>query len=68
MRRRGGEEPLSYMNTLRWFELAVVFGLTSIGKIFLGHFEAGRPKWQRVVKILAGGALAVFVSATAGRG
>jgi hypothetical protein len=56
------------MNTLRWFELAVVFGLTSIGKIFLGHFEAGRPKWQRVVKILAGGALAVFVSATAGRG
>ena len=68
MRRRGGEEPLSYKNTLRWFELAVVFGLTSIGEILLENFEEGRPKRQRVVTVLAGGALGVFVSAPAGRG
>lgn len=55
------------MNSPYWFELAVVFGLTSIGGILLGHFEEGRPKWQRVVKVLMGGAISVLVSATAGR-
>ena len=55
------------MNSPYWFELAVVFGLTSIGGILLGHFEAGRPKWQRVTKVLVGGALAVLISASAGR-
>jgi hypothetical protein len=56
------------MNSPYWFELAVVFGLTSVGEILLGHFEEGRPKWQRVCKVLGGGALGVLVSATAGRG
>jgi len=68
MRRRGGEEPLIYKNTTRWFELAVVFGLTSIGEILLGHCEEGRLKRQRVVTVSAGGAFGVLVSATAGRG
>lgn len=55
------------MNSPYWFELAVVFGLTSIGGILLGHFEGGRPKWQRVLKVLVGGAISVLISATAGR-
>lgn len=55
------------MNSPYWFELAVVFGLTSIGGILLGHFEEGRPKWQRVLKVPMGGAISVLVSATAGR-
>ncbi len=55
------------MNSPYWFELAVVFGLTSIGGILLGHFEEGRPKWQRVLKVLVGGAISVLISATAGR-
>ncbi|MEO6246117.1 MAG: hypothetical protein ABIQ12_11855, partial [Opitutaceae bacterium] len=55
------------MNWPYWFELAVVFGLCAVGGILLGHFEAERPKWQRVLKVLGGGALAVTISATAGR-
>ncbi|MBM3855689.1 MAG: DUF2207 domain-containing protein [Verrucomicrobia bacterium] len=50
-----------------WFELAVVFGLTAVGNILLGHFEAGRPKWRRVLKVGLAGALAVAVSASLGR-
>jgi hypothetical protein len=55
------------MNSPYWFELAVVFALTTVGNIYLGHFEAGRPKWHRVVKMIIGGAVAVLVSAVAGR-
>lgn len=55
------------MNSPYWFELAVVFALTTIGNIYLGHFESGRPKWVRVVKMLVGGALSVLISATLGR-
>lgn len=55
------------MNWPYWFELAVIFGITSVGNICFGHFEEGRPKWQRVLKILGAGGLAVLISATAGR-
>jgi hypothetical protein len=55
------------MNSPYWFELAVLFFLTSVGNILLGHFEEGRPKWHRIVKVVVGGAVAVTVSATAGR-
>ena len=69
MRRRGGEEPLSYKNTLRWFELAVVFGLPSVGEIFLGYFEKERPNRLGVVTVRARGeAPGGLVSATAGAG
>ena len=50
-----------------WFELAVVFGLAAVGNILLGHFEAGRPKWRRVLKVGLAGALAVAVSSAFGR-
>ncbi len=55
------------LNSPYWFELAVMFGLTAIGGILLGHFEERTPKWRRVTKVLLGGAIAVTISATAGR-
>ncbi len=55
------------MNSPYWFELAVVFGLTAVGNILLGHFEEGKPKWRRVLKVFLAGAIAVTVSATLGR-
>ncbi len=51
-----------------WFELAVIFGITAVGNILMGHFEAGVPKWRRVAKIFLMAGLSVLVSATAGRG
>jgi hypothetical protein len=51
-----------------WFELAVVFGLTAFGTIFLGHFEAHTPKWRRVTKLLVMAGISVLISATVGRG
>ena len=55
------------MNSPYWFELAVAFGLTCIGGIVLQSFAEGVPKWRRAAKMLLGGAISVFVSATAGR-
>lgn len=56
------------MNSPYWFEVAVICGLTAIGTILLGHFEAGRPKWRRVLKIFVACGLGVSISALAGRG
>jgi hypothetical protein len=55
------------MNSPYWFEVAVMGVLIAIGNILLGHFEAGKAKWQRVGKVFLGCGLAVLVSATAGR-
>jgi hypothetical protein len=56
------------MNSPYWFEVAVVCGLTAIGTILLGHFEAGTPKWRRVLKVILASALGVGISAAFGRG
>ena len=49
--------------------LAVVFGLLSIGEIFLGYFEKERPKPLGVVTVRPRGeAPGGLVSATAGAG
>ena len=55
------------MSSPHWFEVAVIFGLTAVGTILMGHWEEGTPKWRRVLKpfVLAG--LSVLISATAGR-
>ncbi len=58
---------MNALNSPYWFELAVVFGITAVGNILMGHFEAGVPKWKRVTKILLIAALSVAISATAGR-
>ncbi len=50
-----------------WFELAVVFFLCAVGGIVFSAFTRYDTKWRGVVKILIGGALAVTVTATAGR-
>ena len=50
-----------------WLELAVIFGITAVGGILFGHFEERTPKWRRVAKVFLLAALAVVVSATAGR-
>ena len=55
------------MNSPYWFELAVVFGLTSVGGIVFAPFGEGMTKGRRIAKTLFGGALAVCISATAGR-
>ena len=69
MRQRGGEEPRSFRQTPSWCERAVVFGLLSIGEIFLGYFEKERPNRLGVVTVRARGkAPGALVSATAGRG
>jgi hypothetical protein len=55
------------MNSPYWFELAVMFGLVCIGNIVLQPFADGISKWRRVAKMFIGGAVAVLISATAGR-
>ena len=55
------------MNSPYWFELAVVFGLTSIGGIVFQAFAECESKLRRITKVLVGGGVAVLVSATAGR-
>src|SRR5262249_1899294 len=35
-----------------WLEVAIVAALFAIGNIVLGHFEAGTPKWRRVLKVI----------------
>lgn len=55
------------MNSPYWFEVAVVCGLVAIGTILMGHWEAGTPKWRRILKIFIMSGLSVLISATAGR-
>ena len=59
---------MSALNSPYWFEVAVIFGITAVGNILMGHFEAGVPKWRRVLKIFVIAAISVVISATAGRG
>ncbi len=50
-----------------WFEVALLMGLTAIGGVLVGHFEAHKPKWRRVTKILVANVLFVGVSVAFGR-
>jgi predicted small integral membrane protein len=50
-----------------WFDAAVVLGLFALGSILFGHFEAHRPKWRRVLKVLIFVALILTLSITVGR-
>ena len=55
------------MNSPYWFEVAVLFGLGCIGNIVFAPFAEHDPKWRRVGKMFLGAAIAVTISATAGR-
>jgi hypothetical protein len=50
-----------------WVEVALVSTLTAVGTIVLGHFEAGKPRWKRVLKLFVSIGIVVVISATAGR-
>lgn len=55
------------MNSPYWFEVAVVFGLVALGNILLAGFAQHESRSRRLAKMLIGAAVAVLVSATAGR-
>ncbi|MCX6951356.1 MAG: hypothetical protein NTV51_04110 [Verrucomicrobia bacterium] len=55
------------LNSPYWFELAVVFGLSWLGSILLSAFAEQETRTRRIGKALIGAALALVVSATAGR-
>lgn len=50
-----------------WFEVAVMASLFAVGQILFGHFEAGVPKWRKLIKFCTLMSLAVAISAMAGR-
>ncbi|HXG67304.1 MAG TPA: hypothetical protein VNO70_19530 [Blastocatellia bacterium] len=35
-----------------WFDIAIVMSIFAIGNILFGHFEAHKPKWQRLFKVV----------------
>jgi hypothetical protein len=53
-------------NTL-WFDAAVVFGIFAVGNIVFGHFQAHKPTWQRLLKLLGFLAVTLTLSASVGR-
>jgi hypothetical protein len=53
-------------NTL-WFEIAIVMAIFAIGSILFGHFEAHKPKWQRLLKVMAMVVIVVALSLFLGR-
>lgn len=53
-------------NTL-WFEIAIVMAIFAIGSILFGHFEAHKPKWQRLLKVMAMAVIVVALSLFLGR-
>lgn len=55
------------MHSPYWFEVAVIFIISAVGSVIMGHWEERTPKWRRLLKpfLLAG--VSVLVSATFGR-
>jgi hypothetical protein len=58
---------VSFATDTLWFEAAVMASIFAVGNILFGHFEERTPKWRRVAKFALVTALAVLISATAGR-
>jgi hypothetical protein len=50
-----------------WFDVSLITGITAFGSIYFGHFELHTPRWRRVLKLIFFIALAVTITATAGR-
>ena len=50
-----------------WFDAAIVLGIFAVGNILFGHFEAHRPKWQRLLKVVLFLVIVLGLSATVGR-
>jgi hypothetical protein len=50
-----------------WFEAAVVLGIFAVGNIVFGHFEAHKPTWKRILKVVVLLAITLALSAGVGR-
>jgi hypothetical protein len=50
-----------------WMELAIVFGIFSIGNVLFGHFELHTPPARRVAKQVLFVAITALIYLTAGR-
>jgi hypothetical protein len=50
-----------------WFDAAVVLGIFAVGNILFGHFEAHKPKWKRILKLIVFLAVTLALSASLGR-
>jgi hypothetical protein len=50
-----------------WFDASIVLGIFAIGNILFGHFEAHRPKWRRLLKVVLFLAIVLTLSAYVGR-
>jgi hypothetical protein len=50
-----------------WFDTAIVLGIFAVGNIMFGHFEAHRPKWRRLLKVVLFLAIVLALSMTVGR-
>jgi len=50
-----------------WFDAAVVLGIFAVGNIVFGHFEAHKPKWKRILKLVVFLAVTLALSAGVGR-
>lgn len=58
---------MSILNAPWWFEVAVVFALTTVGHILLGHFAEKTPRWVCLAKAFLGAALGAAISTLLGR-
>ncbi len=50
-----------------WLELAVLFGIHSVGGILLGHFEARTPRARRLAKLAVTTSITALIYLTVGR-
>jgi hypothetical protein len=50
-----------------WIDVAVVSSLFAVGNILFGHFEAGTPKWRRILKLFIITGTVALISSTVGR-
>jgi hypothetical protein len=50
-----------------WFDTAVVLAIFAVGNIYFGHFEAHRPRWARIAKMVVVLSAVLGLAATAGR-
>ena len=46
-----------------WFDIAVVTAIFAVGSVLFGHFEEHKPKWKRLLKVVAVVGLVVGLSA-----
>ena len=56
-----------WQTTSLWFDLAVVMTIFAVGGVLVGHFEAHKPIWRRLLKIAIVSTVTLTLAATVGR-